>query len=69
MIQIKLLFYVFFIRERLIFDVYQKSTYRCDVGLLGGSAGLLPKPLGVRGVTGKAGVSGLGDKSLSTSDL
>lgn len=35
------------------------SSYRCDVGLLGGSAGLeFPIPYGVRGVTGNAGVSG-----------
>lgn len=39
-------------------------THRCDVGLLGGSAGLevpLLRPYGVRGVTGKAGVSGRGE--------
>lgn len=42
-------------------------TYRCDVGLLGGRAGLevpLLSPYGVRGVTGKAGVSGRGDPPI-----
>lgn len=44
-------------------------SYRMDVGLLGGSAGLeLPfKPYGVRGVTGKAGVSGRGDPAIDVS--
>lgn len=50
-----------------------KKSYRCDVGLLGGSAGLeFPIPYGVRGVTGNAGVSGreppIGDNSGSVSD-
>lgn len=43
------------------------KTYRIDVGLFGGKAGLL-KPNGVRGVIGKAGVSGRGDVSASVSD-
>lgn len=43
------------------------ATYRIDVGLFGGNAGLF-KPNGVRGVIGKAGVSGRGDVSASVSD-
>jgi hypothetical protein len=49
-------------------------AYRCDVGLLGGNAGLFPllRPYGVRGVTGNAGVSGRdpenGEKSWSVSE-
>lgn len=43
-------------------------AYRIDVGLFGGNAGLLPfNPYGVRGVSGKAGVSGLGDPAKDVS--
>lgn len=44
-------------------------TYRIDVGLFGGKAGLiLPfKPYGVRGVSGNAGVSGRGDPANDVS--
>lgn len=58
-----------------IFKIKKKTnsslikTYRMDVGLLGGKAGLeFPfKPYGVRGVTGKAGVSGLGEPPIDVS--
>lgn len=45
------------------------NAYRIDVGLLGGRAGLvLPfKPYGVRGVSGKAGVSGRGEPAVDVS--
>lgn len=44
-------------------------AYRIDVGLLGGRAGLVfPfKPYGVRGVNGKAGVSGRGEPAVDVS--
>lgn len=45
------------------------NAYRIEVGLFGGNAGLmLPfKPYGVRGVNGKAGVSGRGDPANDVS--
>lgn len=43
------------------------STYRCKVGLFGGKVEVLPKWIGVRGVTGKAGVSGR-ETSVSVSE-
>lgn len=47
----------------------QNDSYRIEVGLFGGKAGLiLPfKPYGVRGVSGKAGVSGRGDPATDVS--
>lgn len=44
-------------------------AYRIEVGLFGGKAGLMfPfKPYGVRGVSGKAGVSGRGDPATDVS--
>lgn len=46
-----------------------KCAYRIEVGLFGGKAGLmLPfRPYGVRGVIGKAGVSGRGDPAKDVS--
>lgn len=43
------------------------QTYRCNVGLFGGRVEVLPKWTGVRGVTGKAGVSGR-ETSVSVSE-
>lgn len=45
------------------------NAYRIEVGLFGGNAGLiLPfNPYGVRGVIGKAGVSGRGDPANDVS--
>lgn len=49
-----------------------QCAYRIEVGLFGGNDGLPFKPYGVRGVSGKAGVSGRGepanDASGSVSD-
>lgn len=46
----------------------ERIAYRIDVGLFGGKAGLLPfKPYGVRGVNGKAGVSGRGEPAIDVS--
>lgn len=49
----------------------KNKTYRIDVGLLGGRAGLeFPfklNPYGVLGVTGKAGVSGRGEPAIDVS--
>lgn len=49
--------------------MYKCFAYRIEVGLFGGNAGLmLPfKPYGVRGVSGKAGVSGRGDPATDVS--
>lgn len=51
------------------FVIFIPQTYRIDVGLLGGSAGLeFPfNPYGVRGVSGNAGVSGRGEPAVDVS--
>lgn len=43
------------------------DAYRCKVGLFGGKVEVLPNGIGVRGVTGKAGVSGR-ETSVSVSE-
>lgn len=43
------------------------KTHRCNVGLFGGKVEVLPKGIGVRGVTGNAGVSGR-ETSVSVSE-
>lgn len=66
-------FILIYLRKKKNQKLSENHIYRCDVGLLGGSAGLeLPRAYGVRGVTGNAGVSGLDeplkcDVSLSVS--